>query len=57
VTTRLGEELQGDRLTELQVIGSINLAHPALAEQADDPIPLGQHRARRKAGLVDGIGR
>jgi hypothetical protein len=48
------QKLQRHRLTELQVIGSVDLAHPAPAQQADDSIPLGQHRARQEPTLING---
>jgi hypothetical protein len=38
---RLGQELQRDRLSELQVIGAIDLAHTAAPEQRYDAIPGG----------------
>jgi hypothetical protein len=47
------QELQRDRLAELQVIGPVDLAHPAATEQTDDSISAGQHRARNESALVD----
>jgi hypothetical protein len=46
------QELQRDRLAELQVVGPVDLAHPTATEQTDDSIPLDQHRARNEAALV-----
>ena len=40
------QELQRDRLAELQVVGAVDLAHAAAAEQADDPVALGEDRSR-----------
>ena len=51
----LGQELQGHRLPEPEVVGPIHLAHPAAAEQADDSIPIVQDRARSKPAVVDGV--
>jgi hypothetical protein len=36
---RRRQEFQRDGLAELQIVGAIDLAHPAAAEQADDAIP------------------
>ena len=33
---RLGQELQGDRLSELEVVGAVDLAHAALSEKPDE---------------------
>ena len=43
------QELQRDRLAELQVVGAVDLAHPAAADQPDDPIALREDGARREA--------
>ena len=53
----LGQELQGDRLPELQVVGAIDLAHAALSEKPDDPVALAEHGAGRKGPEVDGARR
>jgi hypothetical protein len=42
---RRRQEFQGDRLSELQVVGAIDLAHAAAAEETDDAIALGENRA------------
>ena len=48
------QELQRDGLAELQVVGAIDLAHAASAQQPDHPVPIGQdlagHEALRFAG-------
>jgi len=49
-----GEELQRHRLTELQVIGAVDLAHAAAAEQADHPVPAGDDSARQELALCGG---
>ena len=53
---RLRQELQGDLLAELQIIRAINLSHAALAEAADDPVPVVEQRARLEAPVVDRVG-
>src|SRR5205085_5399894 len=40
-----GEQLQGDRLRELEVVGAVDFAHAAAAQQADDAVTPGEHRA------------
>ena len=52
---RLREELQGDGLAELQVVGAVDLAHPAAAEEADDPVAPADHRSRREGAEVDRV--
>ncbi len=37
------QELERDRLLELEVVGAVDLAHPAAAQQADDPVAPGEH--------------
>ena len=48
------QELERDRLTELQVVGAEDLAHPALAQPADDAVAAAEDRAGRKPSVVDG---
>ncbi len=43
--------LQRDDSSQLQVVGLINGAHPALAEQFDHLVAPGQYRARRQARM------
>ena len=47
------QELQRDRLPELQVVGPVDLAHPAASEPADDPIAPAEERAGREAPVID----
>ena len=54
---RVGQELQRDRLPEPEIVGAIDLAHAAFAEQADDAIAAVEHRARRKAAVADRVRR
>jgi hypothetical protein len=39
---RGGQELEGDLLAEREVVGAIDFAHSAAAEQSDDPVPVGE---------------
>ena len=39
-----------DRNAEHEIVGSIDLAHPSLADEALDPIPFGELMSRRKLG-------
>jgi hypothetical protein len=52
VVRRFGEELEGDRLVEGEVVGAVDLAHPAAAEQGDDPVPAREYRARNEPALA-----
>ena len=47
------EQLERDALPERQVVGAIDLTHPALTEQADDAVPAGEDAAWRKACLFN----
>ena len=42
---RARQELQRDRLSELEVVGAVDLAHAAAAEQADDAVAVGEDDA------------
>ena len=46
-----GKELQRDRLVELRVVGAIDLAHAAGAEEAGDAVAAGDDRAGRELRL------
>ena len=52
-----GQELQRDRLAELEVVGAVDLAHAAAAEQADDPVALREHRAGQEVPRCRSRGR
>ena len=54
---RVGQELQRDRLAEAKIVGAVNLAHAALAEEADDAEPSVEHRTGREAAVIDRVGR
>ena len=51
------QELERDRLAELQVVGAIDLAHAAAAEALDDAVASAEERARREAAVIDGARR
>ena len=44
-----GQELEGDGLAELQVVGPVHLAHAAPAQEADDAVPVEQQVTGREA--------
>ena len=44
------QELQRDRLPELQIVGAIDLAHAAAAEAADDAVAAAEQRAGSESG-------
>ena len=46
----IGQELQRDRLIERQIVGAVDLAHAAAAQQGDEPITSGNDRSWRKRG-------
>ena len=51
-----GEELEGDGLVEGHVVGAIDLAHAAAAEQFDDAVSSGDDGAGHEAAGVDEAG-
>jgi hypothetical protein len=51
----IGKELEGDSLAQLEIVGSIYLAHAAFAQQANNSISLEQDCAGNKPSVVDGI--
>ena len=53
----LRQELQSDGLAELQVVSSIDFAHPAAAQQTDDAVAAGQDRARNELRAVERVRR
>ena len=52
-----GKKLQRYLLSELHILGAVDLPHPALPKQRDDAEAIGQHRARREAALAPGAAR
>ncbi len=46
-----GQELQGDGLVELQIVGSIDFSHPALSYESDDSIAIRKNRPRSESPL------
>jgi len=49
----LGQELQGDRLADAQVVGAVDLAHGARAQQTHDAVAPLQHHPREEGAVVD----
>jgi hypothetical protein len=47
---RVGQELQGDGLPQLQVLRPVHLAHPAAAQERHDAKATGENSARGEAG-------
>ena len=41
------QELERDRLRQLQVVGTVDLPHSAATEEADNPVAAGENGARR----------
>jgi len=52
----LGEELQRDLLIELHVMGAVDLAHPAAAEQAEDAVAPADGRTDLEPALDEAGG-
>ena len=53
---RRREELERDRLTEGEVVGAIDLAHPTLPFALDDAVSAGEEGARLEAPVMIGVG-
>ena len=47
-----GEELECHRLAQLQVVGAIDVAHPAAAEQSDDAIASIENRSGSESSML-----
>ncbi len=52
----LGQELERDRLAQLEIVGAENLAHSTTADLTDDPIPPGHHGPRNEPAPSGHIG-
>ena len=52
-----GKELEGHRLAQQQIVGAVDLAHAAAAQQTHYPVALRQQGSRREAALVHVPGR
>jgi hypothetical protein len=52
----VGQELQCDRLSESQIVGAIDLSHPAAAEESDHAVAAVENRPGGKAAVADGVG-
>jgi hypothetical protein len=46
------KKLEGDGLTELEIVGPVDFAHPTAAERRDDPEAPGEECARGEASPV-----
>ena len=49
----LRQEFQRHGLAEAQIVGAVDLAHPAAAEQSDHAVPAVEHGARRESPVID----
>src|SRR5436190_23756025 len=47
----LGQELEGHRLAEREVVGTVDLAHPAAADGTHEAVAAGEERAADEAVL------
>jgi hypothetical protein len=50
------QELQRDRLVQLQVVGAVDFAHTTPAQQADDPVALAHDSSGQEPPMED-VGR
>ena len=44
----------GDVAVQLGIAGAVDFAHPALAEESNDAVAVGEHRAGRESAFVPG---
>ena len=51
---RLRQELHGDGLAQAQVVGTVDLAHAAFAQQSHDAISLCENLAGNKTPFIEG---
>ena len=51
------QELEGDRLSKLQIVGPVDLTHAPLPQQPHDPLAAGEDGARKKPCLPPGAKR
>ena len=54
---RRGQKLERHGLVQLQIVGAIDLAHPALADESQNAVAFGEDGADRKAAFIDGAAR
>src|ERR1017187_4877548 len=52
-----GKELDGNGLRELEVVGAVDFAHAAAAQETQNAVTVGQEGAGGEAAFVDGCGR
>src|SRR4029077_966674 len=48
----VGQELQSNRLTQCEVIGTINFSHSATPEQSDNAVTSREQNSRQKQTLI-----
>ena len=48
-----GKKLKSNRLAQLQIVGAIDFAHAAFAEEADDAIAFCENCARDEARVIN----
>jgi len=48
----VGQELQSNRLTQCEVIGTINFSHSATPEQSDNAVTSREQNSRQKPALI-----
>jgi len=53
----LRQKFQRHGLAEAQIVGAVDLAHPAAAEQSDHAVPAVEHGTRRESPMIDRAGR
>jgi hypothetical protein len=51
-----GQELQGDLLSEFQVVRAIDLTHAPFAKASDDPVTVVEQSTGLEAPVIDGLG-
>ena len=50
-----GQELEGDRLPQLQVVGAVDLSHSPLAQQLHDAVAPAEDGAGQEAAVIDRV--
>src|SRR4030095_6843019 len=53
----LGKELERHGLTELEIVGPIDLTHAPFPEKTENPVAISQNRAGKESALIEGTGR
>ncbi len=50
-----GQELERDRLRQLEIVGAIDLTHTAASQTPDDAVAAAEQGPGRKSAVVDGV--